>query len=289
MKQRNKILITGAGGFLGTRLCRHFEKMSEYELIQAHREQPDLSDQEGVLRFFQTVRPDYLIHCAAISDLRACEEDPKGSYQVNVENTRNLARACSSYGVKMIFCSSDQVYLKNGVHTPHQETEALKPPHHYGKQKMEAEELILNHLSDAVCLRLSWMYDFVKLSSWEHDQLYVILQNALKNHETLSFSVHDKRSITCVREVARQMEKTFDLPGGVYNFGSENQYTTYEVVGRMLEIMNADPNVIIKDEIAFSDEPRNLCMDLEKIRKYGIDLQDTLAGFQDAFERFINQ
>lgn len=284
-----KIMITGAGGFLGSRLCEYFGTEADYEVIQTHRGQPNLSDKEELLHFMDKNKPEYLIHCAAISNLSSCEADPDGSYQVNVKDSLHLAEASVKCGTKMIFCSSDQVYLKNGIQTPHKESEELMPPHHYGKQKKEAEEWMMNHAKDTVCLRLSWMYDFEKKYQSEHDQLYTLLQNAMKNKEVLSFSVNDIRSITYVREIVTNIEKTFKLPGGIYNFGSENQFTTYDLVGRMLDIMNVEHNMINKDEKTFSDEPRNLGMSLEKIRKYDIKLQDTITGFQQGYMRYVNQ
>ena len=53
--------------------------------------------------------------------------------------------------------------------------------------------------------------------------------------------------------------------------------------------MNVEHNMIRKDEKTFSDEARNLGMSLEKIRKYGIELQDTIVGFQQGYMRYVNQ
>ena len=284
MDSGKKIIITGTGGFLGSRLFQKFK--SEYDVFAPDRKQMDITSKDAVIAYMRVVRPQYMIHCAAVSDIGQCENNPERSYEINVKATGALSEVCSELGTKMIFCSSDQVYLKNKIMLPHSESEDVFPPHHYGKQKREAEKQLLHNSPDAVCLRLSWMYDVKKMKTSEHGNLFLNIVHSLEQRETMSYPVFDHRCITNVWEVAVNMEQAIQLPGGIYNFGSPNSYSTYELVEKMLNYMGADVSLLKKNETAFLDEPRNLCMDISKVQNYGISFCDSYEGFEKALSEF---
>ena len=72
----------------------------------------DFTKEEETEKAVRAFRPEVLLHCGAISDVGACEREPELSLRVNVEGTRNLARACREAGARMVMCSSDQVYFR---------------------------------------------------------------------------------------------------------------------------------------------------------------------------------
>ncbi|WMC93368.1 SDR family oxidoreductase [Kineothrix sp. MB12-C1] len=274
-----KILITGANGFLASRLCK---ALKNHEISAFTREQMDFTNDEEVVSRMEETKPDIVIHCGAISDVGACERNPELSYRVNVGGTENIAKACGSYGVKLIFCSSDQVYLGHPGQAPHLEEEQLSPPHTYGIHKLQAEQKCLEHNKDSVCLRLSWMYDKEIRIGAEHGNLITNIREALEKKEEIRYPVYDFRSITNVWEVVTNVEKVFELSPGIYNFGSENGLSTYEVVKHLLTLMGAADAGVEENKEAFSDNPRNLRMDISKIRRCGIDFLTTIHGLEKA-------
>ena len=149
-----RIMLTGAGGFLGSRLLLYYQE--KYEVFAPSRRELDFTCEEAVTEAVGAFRPDVLIHCGAISDVGACERDPEGSMQVNVEGTRNLARACGQVGARMVMCSSDQVYFRKAAEgegreeflRPHREEERCNPLPLYGKHKLLAEEACLTGQPD---------------------------------------------------------------------------------------------------------------------------------------------
>ena len=252
------ILITGAGGFLGSRLVRRFsagtsaaphfpqtepDAVSPYHVYPLSGRAPDIRYAAGLLALFRQVRPDYVIHCAAVSDTGRCEREPEFSYSVNVTGAENIAIACRASGAKLIFCSSDQVYFDN-VRTaspvPHRESEKLYPSGVYGRQKLEAEKRCAAACPDTVSLRLSWMYDTGKPGPEKHGNLVTTLRGLLDNPDPdarLAFPVYDRRSLTDVWDVAINMEAALDLTPGVYNFGSPNPLNAYETAAVFLSLL----------------------------------------------------
>lgn len=286
------ILITGASGFLGFRLYRHFSSPAladRYRVIPVQGHAPDICDREALMRYFAAVRPDCVIHCAAVSDTGRCEREPEKSYAVNVCGAENAAAACRAVGAKFLFCSSDQVYFgacspHPGDLSPHRETETLNPAGVYGRQKLEAESLCAAACPDTVSLRLSWMYDTGAPGPEKHGDLYTTLKKFADAHEPgadLSFPVHDYRSITCAADVVRQMEAAMELPPGVYNFAAPGGKSAFETAREFLLRMGCPEAAerLRPDFKRFADAPRNMRMDTEKAAKHGIHFLETLEGF----------
>lgn len=274
--EKKKLLVTGSEGFLATRIIKFYS--DNYHVIGLNHKEMDFTDESHVADCFERYQPDMVIHCGAISDIGACAENPEYSYKVNVEGTKFIAKACAQNGAKLIFCSSDQVYFESSEKNAHKEIEQVKPPHVYGKQKLEAEELCMKYNKDTIILRLSWMYDWKKMRSTEHGNLITAIEDALRDRVTLSYPIYDFRSITNVWEVVKNLDKTFHISPGIYNFGSPNQQNTYEVVKSVLEHMGVDSNLVQKNTESFKNNPRNLVMDQEKLNNAGIYFVDTIHG-----------
>lgn len=238
-----RIMLTGAGGFLGSRLLAYYRE--KYEVWAPSHKELDFSREESVKKAVQDFGPGVLLHCGAISDVGACERDPELSLRVNVEGTRYLARACKMAGARMVMCSSDQVYFRKMEEgesreeflRPHRETEICRPLPVYGKHKLMAEEACLAEQPDSVILRLTWMYG--KLTETERQRgkgnLAAVLQSMLQEKRKQTFLTTDYRGVTDVEEVVRRMEDAWAFPAGRYNFGSPSSGSMYETVRAVLE------------------------------------------------------
>lgn len=274
-----KLLVTGAGGFLGLRITLYYS--STYELLACSHKDLDITDARSTELLFQSWKPDLVIHCAAISDTGTAERNPALSEAVNLQGTIHIARACQMTGAKLIYMSSDQVY--NGItgQTPCQETLRLNPPTVYGRHKLLAEQAVTELLPDAVGLRLTWMYDLPDSPYKLNRNLLVNLTNACLDHEIIKASTHEYRGITNVWEVIKQLADCVRLPGGVYNFGCENRlnsYNTFLSTAKMLQLPEPEKWILPDEE----RPPRNLGMDLTFLRNHGLDFPDTLDGIQQA-------
>lgn len=277
-----KILITGGSGFVGARAARRYE--TGHEVCAPGHGQMDFTDREPVMRTFDTFRPEAVFHCGAVSDTRACELDEKRSHRINVEGAGIIAAACREYGAKLIFCSSDQVYAQSAEEKPHKEAESLYSLRPYARQKLEAEQICADRNPGTVSLRLSWMYSRDTDLSREHANLAATLKAALSAGTAPAYPVFDYRSITNVWEVVDNLQKALTLPPGVYNFGSENDKSTYEVALKMMEAMGIRDGWILEDRTSFAGNPRNLRMDISKIKAFGIGFLSTMEGIAAAFE-----
>lgn len=277
-----RLLITGAGGFLGSRLCEYFNGREEYETLGVTHRELDIEDRLAVSAFVKAIHPDYVLHCAAISDTGVCERDPLRSEKVNVRGTANLAKACRETGSRMVFASSDQIYNTSHSMEPNREGSERKPGNVYGRDKKRAEEAMLTYLPDGISLRLSWMYDAPSNGRVGSQGLLQKLMDGLRENQEVEFPIHDYRGVTYVWEVVRHMEEAMGLPGGVYNFGSENVYSTFDTARLFLkEITGGESSGILKqNRERFAACPRNLTMNTDKIRSMGIRIAATPEGIR---------
>lgn len=276
-------MITGAGGFLGSRLSEYFRNREGFECVAVGHRELDIVDSLIVSAFMQGVQPDAVFHCAGISDTGVCEGDPELSHQINVNGTLNMARACRETGSKMIFMSSDQIYGASHETEPHREGSERRPETVYGKDKLRAEEAMFACLQDGVALRLSWMYDYPSEKRVGGRDFLHQLVGAFESRQPLTLPTHDYRGITYVWEVVRRMEAVLELPGGVYNMGSENSRSTYDTAHMFLEVLGGSPEdaaLVKADEQRFASWPRNLTMNMGKLEAHGISLPDTRKGIQ---------
>lgn len=248
-----KIVVTGPRGFVGARI--------------AGMPAPSLRDfrEDDVKRMVDALAPDVLVHTAAISDISACEKNPEASYRANVEIPLWIART----GIKAVLFSTDQVYCASEKEGPYAE-EDTAPGNTYAAHKLEMERRVLDANPGAVLLRATWMYD-MPLYGVENRGNF--LMNMLRQRE-IAFSGTQRRAVTYVREVADWMEKAALLPGGVYNYGSENDLTMLETAEWLKNTLNLP--VVLRD----AGPRHNLWMDCGKLKKHGISFLNTIDGLK---------
>lgn len=300
-----KIMITGAGGFLGSRLLSFYRE--KYEVWGTSRRELDFTDAANAMEAVGRFRPDVLLHCGAVSDVGTCGKEPERSFLVNVTGSGNLAKACAQTGTKMILCSSDQVYFGEGgaeeaedadendaagtdfadkaaFLCPHREEERLNPRPLYGRHKLLAEQRSLAVLPSCVCLRLTWMYDALTNEEKQKGRKNPasLFLEAMEKQTPLVFSPTDHRGVTDVNLVVQNMEKAWKLPGGVYNYGSSAAGSMYETMCRAAKALEERTGMAVTIQKAPAGSPRNLTMNTEKAEAAGIwfpETADGLAGF----------
>jgi dTDP-4-dehydrorhamnose reductase len=102
---------------------------------------------------FIKVRPQALIHTAALADIDYCEAHPTEARAVNVELTHAIAGFCAKHGVRLIFCSTDTIF--DGDHAPYNEEASPGPVNCYARTKVEAENALGTLEPQSVVARLS--------------------------------------------------------------------------------------------------------------------------------------
>lgn len=128
---KKKILITGAGGFIGRNLKEYLEK--EYNVVALTRKDLDLLDTEQVKRFFKKQSFDTVIHCAAHMAMRNSLKDPSLELYNNLRIFFNLSRCAKDFG-KMFYFGSGAEYDKRKpiMHVSENDFDTRMPVDYYG-------------------------------------------------------------------------------------------------------------------------------------------------------------
>lgn len=267
-----KILVTGAGGFVGARILEMWR--GRFELSAFPPDFLRTADETAVRRFITAERPDVIVHTAALSNTQVCQQHPEESFRANVLLPEWVAAAAAETGAKLLSFSSDQVYA--GVQQPGPLAEALplSPANVYGRHKLEAEARVMTHCPDAVALRLPWMYDLPGGRLPIRGNLPLNLLQAAKTGEVLHFSRRDHRGVGYVREVIANLLPAMALPGGVYNFGSGNDKDMVDTALYFAHLLQVDVRIEEADFV------RNLVMDGQKLQEQGIVFRSTQGAFR---------
>ena len=169
---RQKMLVTGATGFVGFEVLRQASQVfNAVGLFNQTRLKPekqralvtdaewlrlDLTDTQALLTMLSRERPDCVVHCAALSDPNSCEQNADLSFRLNVAVTEQIAKWCGEHDKKLIFCSTDLVF--DGAQAPYFEDSGPSPLNIYAKHKVMCEQNIRELCKRYVIARLPLMF-----------------------------------------------------------------------------------------------------------------------------------
>ena len=267
-----RVLVTGAGGFVGARILALLG--GRLELVAAPAGALRDAGREAVERLVQSAAPDAILHTAALSDTGYCEAHPEESRRANVELPVWLAAAARKSGAKLVAFSSDQVYTGLEGPGPFDENTPLAPANVYGRHKREAEQRVLDQLDSAVLLRATWLYDLPGEGLPIRGNLPLDLLAAAKEGRRLPFSTGDVRGVTWARQAVENLLPALDWPGGVYNFGSESSGDMYATALEFCRLLGLEP-----PPVEAAQWTRCLAMDGGKARRLGARFDGTVEGF----------
>ncbi len=104
-----RVIVTGAAGLIGHYLVKNAARwVPGWEVHGLSRSDLDLTDSAIVERVYQQITPSAVVHCAAVSRTKECEQDPSLARRTNVDVTAQLA--CLSQGIPFLFLSSGEVF-----------------------------------------------------------------------------------------------------------------------------------------------------------------------------------
>jgi len=148
--------VTGANGLLGRAVCARFAS-DGIPLVATDREL-DVTDAAAVAKFAAATPFTHVIHCAAFTQVDACEAREAEARRVNVDGAAHVARAARSRGAAYVQLSTDYVFDGTAI-DPYPEDAPCAPINAYGRTKLDGERAALHELGgDGYVLRTSWLF-----------------------------------------------------------------------------------------------------------------------------------
>jgi dTDP-4-dehydrorhamnose reductase len=246
---RLKLLITGAGGLLGSRLAelavrKNFEVHSAYRQHQPTCGIPfqlDVSDKSQVEKVFRKVNPDAVVHAAALTDVDLCELDKEVAWKINVIGTENIAKSCKKHHAFLIHMSTDYVF--NGERGTYQETDKPDPISTYGLTKLASEERVKNLIEEYCIARSSVIYGAtpaggkVNFALWLLDKLKKNCRVKIITDQWNSPTLNTNLACMVLEVIARKLTGTLHLAGAT-------RISRYEFSKLLANIFGLDQDLI---------------------------------------------
>jgi dTDP-4-dehydrorhamnose reductase len=154
----NRIVITGAGGQLGSFLADEAVRQGR-GLLALTSSQWDVTDPQAAGQIVET--GDVVINCAAYTNVDGAETDEATAYAVNAAGPEHIARACARARARLIHVSTDYVFsgdFGGAAPHPYEPDDDAGPLGVYGRSKLAGELAVLAALPEAVVVRTAWLY-----------------------------------------------------------------------------------------------------------------------------------
>lgn len=272
-----KLLITGAGGFLGYHLLRaaadRFETYGIYhqKAVTYHEATAlscDITNYIELGNILDDIEPDVVIHAAAISDTNFCQQNRTISQAVNVQATENLAGICSDYHIPFVFTSSDLVF--DGTKGNYLETDAKNPLNIYGEQKSIAEEDVLKIYPEALVVRLPLMFGHPEAGSANYLQKFI---TQLKNGEPATLFTDEYRSVCGAKSIAEGILKLTGNSTGIIHLAGKEKLSRYEFGSLAAKALGLDEKLLArcsqKDVKMAAPRPADVSLNISKALSLG--------------------
>lgn len=273
-----KILVTGGNGYVGRELCRllycdhqvtivdnlrygqnRFQaaERSNYKFFSI-----DLRNLDELKSVIDEVKPEVIIHLAAIHFIPECDNDPTAAFTTNVMGTFNIASLCPST-CRLVFASSGAVYAPD-EHPHHEQTSVVKPTDIYGLTKLQGEEYIhhfaTKHNFPAVIVRL---FNVVGPGETNPHVLPEIFAQLKAGHRQLRLgNIEAQRDYIHVRDAAAGFKavavNSTVQPGEVItvNLGTQQTYSVRDLMYRLQKVNHVDFDVLVDPQrLRKSDRP----------------------------------
>ncbi|NVO09024.1 MAG: SDR family oxidoreductase [Bacteroidales bacterium] len=272
-----KILVTGANGLIGRKTIKALQIGNKNQIFATSQRKIQANPNiefftvnliySDINKLVETLKPDVLIHCAALSSPDACEVDKYSCKKLNVEVTSRFATACRDYGTHLIFLSTDFIF--DGKKADYTETDFPAPICYYGESKLEIENIIQDMKIGATIVRTSLVYGYEEHLSRSNIALRVI--DHLKNGLSYRVPFDQIRTPTLAEDLALALITIAEKrEGGVFNVSGGEKLSVYEFSKRIAVCFGFDESLLISTSTEELSEPAirplNTSLDITKAK-----------------------
>ncbi|MGE4565269.1 MAG: dTDP-4-dehydrorhamnose reductase [Victivallaceae bacterium] len=275
-----KLLITGGNGMLGRTLRNRWR---DWRPVALGRADCDITDLDTVRRVFGEIRPEVVVHAAAMTAVDACESNPELAFKVNAAGSANVATACREIGARLVAISTDYVFSGRSDR-PWREDDPTAPETVYGRSKLAGEQAIQEILpSRHLICRTAWLYGpggpsfvatMLKLTDGSRPELKVV--DDQRGNPTSTFALAD---------ILRELILRPDLQG-IFHVSCQGECTWYEFACEIFRRAGVAQRVVPCTSAEFprpARRPANSSLDKAALRAAGLrpmpEWQDALAQF----------
>ncbi|MFZ5589809.1 MAG: SDR family oxidoreductase [Pseudomonadota bacterium] len=289
-----KVLITGGSGLLALNWaltirdrCSVTLGLHERNISLAGIEtrQIDLESVDNLVRAFETVQPQIVIHTAGLTNVEECEARPSLAQHVNVELATNVAKACAKLGLPLVHISTDHLF--SGEVPLVDEIQPTAPKNVYGRTKAEAELRVLEVYAQALVIRTNfygWGPHYRhSFSDW--------IVRMLRSGSELPLFKDVFYTPTLIETVALAVQDMVNLKAsGIFNVVGDERLSKYQFGLKLAEEFNLGSGLIkpafLAERISLVQRPHDMSLSNLKTCKL---LGRKLGGVSEHIARLHQQ
>lgn len=288
-----KFLVTGSSGLVGRQIVKdlvveNFEVYSCY-----HVEKPefgtlthlDISKKDEIINTLQTLKPDVIIHLAAMTDVDLCETQKELAVLINTKATEVLAREAAKHNAFFVYMSTDYVF--DGKTGMKNESDDPSPVNFYGKSKLDAEIVLNNLLSSYAIIRTSTPFGIhPKKKSFP-----LWIKENLESKKEIPVLVDQYTSPTFVPNLSKMLIEVITRRiTGIIHLAGATRISRYEFAEIIADMLNLDKMLLRQTRIAEmswkAQRPQDSSLDVSKACRILINKPQNV---EQSLEMFIEQ
>ncbi len=286
-----KLLITGATGILGSEIVE--KGHLKYQLFgtynQTKNQENDLrcsyhklniSDKKAVEDYMDVIKPDCIIHCAAMTNVDECEKEIYKADDININGTDYLVEQANKKNIKFVYISTDYVFP--GRKNEYKEDDERKPTCAYGFTKFEGEK-IAEKLEDFIIARVTIPYTWKKPSTKNNFANWLIDEN--KKDKEVKIVIDQYNNPTYVPNAAENILKLIEMnANGKFSITGRDCLSRYEFAIKIAKVFDLNESLIIpcltSELNQFARRPRYINTNTEKAQKIGLEILTVEEGLR---------
>lgn len=249
-----KILVTGANGLLGQKVVYRLLSEPNVETIATARGECrlvnrngytyhslDVENTQAVADLFNAIRPQCVIHTAAMTNVDACETDREGCDRANILAVQNVANAAASVGAHVVHVSTDFIF--DGEAGPYDESATPNPLSYYGLSKLRGEQVLMASAAQWAILRTILVFGVVDNASrsnivlWAKQSLEKGQPMNVVNDQWRCPTLSEDLAEACVQAALRKVK-------GIYHISGKDLLCVIDIVREVADHYGLDKSLI---------------------------------------------
>lgn len=260
-----RILVTGSNGLLGQKMIKLLLNQDGVEVFAVSRGKNRINEKDGyiyygvdlaqkdmVIELIHKIKPHYIVHTAAMTNVDACELNQEMCDVQNIEVVETLVETCKKLNIHLVHLSTDFVFSgKKGLYT---ELDPPDPVNHYGLSKLKSEEIVIQSGIRYSILRTVLVYGVVDGNDRNNVVLWV--KSSLEKGESIRVVTDQHRMPTYAEDLAEACWNAirFDATG-IFNVSSCELMSIYEIALAIAEEFGLDASLIQQVETSALNLP----------------------------------
>lgn len=285
---RLKVLITGGAGFIGSAVIRELQaenydiyvvdnlSFGRRDFISIPDDRffnEDIRNRKNIAQIFDAVKPEWVIHLAAIHFIPYCNQHPFESSNINIQGTVNIldAAAQASTVKKVFFASTAAVYpiFDSATREDHQ----VDPLDVYGLSKLVGEHLMNEfHLKTGIPALICRFFNAFGPNETNPHLIPEIQDqiNAGKREVSLG-NLEPRRDFIHTYDMARAVRmlmQKFDSGTDIFNLGRGIEYSVLDIVQAFSRQLGVEVKIIQDPTRMRKSDRMHLLADVSKLKNY---------------------